>query len=84
MNDQFTFKELCLISHCLCRKAEQIMQEFQEENGYLMGHDVPKHIDEMCDKLRDLTTVMRKTDEMALKECEKESKAKAKGKEQRK
>lgn len=76
MNDQFTFKELCLISHCFCRKAEQIMQEFQDKNGYLMGHDVPNKIDEMCNNLRELTTVMRKTDDMALKEWKRNQKQK--------
>lgn len=74
MKDQFTFQELCLISHCLCRKAELIIKEFQEKNDWLYGSDVPKDIDKMCDELRTLTAVMRKVDKMCLEACEKESK----------
>lgn len=73
-SDKFTFKELCLIKHCLCRKAEQIIKEFQEKNDYLMGHNVPLDIDQMCDNLRNLTAVMRKVDNMSLEACEKEAK----------
>lgn len=78
MKDQFTSKELCLISHCLCRKAEQIIEGFQEENGYLMGCDVPKNIDQMCDNLRDLTALMRKIDDMITKAMEREAKEQSK------
>ncbi len=74
MKDQLTFQELCLISHCLCRKAELVIKNFQEEHDWLYGSDVPKDIDKMCDELRTLTTVMRKVDKMSLEACEKESK----------
>lgn len=74
MKEQLTFDELCLIGHCLNRKAELIIKEFQKENGWLYGSDVPKNIDEMCNKLRALTAVMRKVDKMSLEACEKESK----------
>ena len=76
MKEQLTFKELCLISHCLDRKAEQILKEFQEENGYLMGCDVPVKIDEMCNNLQNLTAVMRKVNAMSLEACESEAKSK--------
>lgn len=74
MSEQLTFKELCLISHCLDRKAEQILKDFQEENGYLTGCDVPVKIDEMCHNLQNLTAVMRKVEQMSLEACEQESK----------
>lgn len=74
MSEKFTFQELCLISHCLCRKAELVIKEFQEVHGWLYGSDVPKDIDKMCDELRTLTAVMRKVDKMCLEACEKESK----------
>ena len=76
MKEQLTFKELCLISHCLDRKAEQILKDFQEENGYLMGCDVPNKIDEMCNNLQNLTAVMRKVNDMGLEACENEAKGK--------
>lgn len=84
MNEQLTFKELCLISHCLNRKAEQILKDFQEENGYLMGGDIPVKIDEMCNNLQNLTAVMRKINAMSLAACESEAKSRAKEKEQSK
>lgn len=79
---QLSLNELCLIIHCLDRKAEQILKDFQEENGYLMGHDIPAKIDEMCNNLRNLAAVMRKVDVMCLAACESEAKSRAKEKEQ--
>lgn len=76
--EQLSLNELCLISHCLDRKAEQIIKDFQEENGFLMGHDVAGKIDEMCNNLRNLTAVMRKVDVMCLAACENEMKESSK------
>lgn len=72
--DKFTFEELCLISSCLNRCAELTIKRFQEQNGILIGSDVPKKIDGMCDNLRDLTAVMRKVNNLSLEELEKKSK----------
>ena len=69
MSEQLTFKELCLIIHCLNRKAEQILKDFQEENGHLTGPEVPVKIDEMCHNLQNLAALMRKVDQMAHEAC---------------
>lgn len=78
MKDKFTFEELCLIEHCLCRKVEQEIKDFQEENGWLYGCDVPKNINAMCDKLRALSDLIQKVNEESTEACQKRAKEKAK------
>ena len=80
MKDQFTFEELCLIEHCLCRKVEQEIKEFQEENDFLYGCDVPKNINAMCDKLRALSDLIRKVNQASSKALQERSTTKEKSK----
>ena len=67
MNEQLTFKELCLISHCLNRKSGVDTQRISRSK-----------IDEMCQNLQNLTAVMHKIEKMSLEACENEAKARKK------